>query len=456
MYNIQDTIVAVSSPTNDHNIIIRITGHQAISVLNQICVSNISENPGISKCKILIADDIVLDALVYFFRQPNSYTGDDLAEIHFRSNQAVTEALLQRLLSCGARPAQAGEFTARAYLNNKIDLAQAEAVNEVITSSNTFQLAAAENLLAGRFGQTLKKIDSQIIDTLSRIEAGLDFSTEDIESPNQADTIASLKENINQLRELLNNSVHCESTLDLPSVGIAGSPNAGKSTLLNKLLGRKRSIVSNTRKTTRDVLTGQATFHNCRCVIFDCAGLMTKTDSILDELARQAAIEELRNATAVLFCVDITKSGWSEDYEALKLFAPRQLIPVATKCDLPVRQTPAEKILQLNSFFGFNFIPISAHAGSGLDELRSRVAEGIIAATSGHNKQGIALTSRHRQTITAAIVDLEKAVDELKNNNDELTAMMLRSAHNQLNQIEQHNLDEQLLDRIFSRFCIGK
>jgi tRNA modification GTPase len=456
MCNPCDTIVAVSSPTNDHNVIIRITGAQVISILKQLCSPSFPENPGITKDKIRITLDITLDAVIYVFRQPHSYTGDDLAEIHLWSNRDVTEALMQRLLTSGAHPAQAGEFTARAYFNNKIDLTQAEAVNEVITSSNTYQLAAAENLLAGRFGKNLEKIGSEILDSLSKIEAGLDFSIEDIEPSNQAETIASLKKYVYQLRELLYYSVRCETTLDLPAVGIAGSPNAGKSTLLNKLLGRKRSIVSNTHKTTRDVLTGELTIHNCRCILFDCAGLITKPENILDELAQQAAIEALRNATVVVFCVDIAKQDWSEDFAVWELITTKQSIPIATKCDLLTKESLDEKITQLNSLFGLNFLPISAHTGLNLDNLTSQVAGSVIVATSGHCKEGIALTTRHRQAITTAIADLEKAVDELKSDNDEVAAMMLRSACSRLNQIDRHNLDEQVLDRIFSRFCIGK
>jgi tRNA modification GTPase len=234
MYNPIDTIVAVSSPSNDHRVIVRITGTRSIDILNQVFTPKVAGNPGITPGKILN-----LDCLVYLFRQPHSYTGDDLAEIHLWANSAVTEALMEQLLSLGARTASPGEFTARAYFNNKIDLAQAEAVNEVITASNTFQLAAAENLLAGQFGHTQEKISSTILDSLSRLEATLDFSEEDVEPANQADIIATLTETSSQLRELLCGSVRCESTLDLPAVGIAGAPNAGKSTLLNKLLDRR-------------------------------------------------------------------------------------------------------------------------------------------------------------------------------------------------------------------------
>jgi tRNA modification GTPase len=458
MYNPADTITAVSSPGNDHRVILRITGPQTVAIINQIFTPAVSGNPGITSGTILN-----LDSAVYLFREPHSYTGDDLAEIHLWANPAVTEFLLERLLALGARPASPGEFTARAYLNNKIDLAQAEAVNEVITASNTFQLAAAENLLAGRLGQTSKVICESILDLLSQLEADLDFSTEDIEPTNEADIITTLGETTSQLQDLLSGSVQSESMLDLPAVGIAGAPNAGKSTLLNKLLGRQRSIVSHQRKTTRDVLTGEMTLSGCRCILFDCAGLITHCETILDELAQQAAIEALRNALVVIFCVDSEKSDLSEDLAIRHLIRPGHLIAVATKADLLSEKEISERISKLESLFGCNFLLISAHTGAGLDKLKAKIAEQLITGKSASaDKYGIALTARHRQAVTAAIADLVQAVDELKAGNNELAAMMLRSAHNQLSNIKQqmvslsNHVDEQLLDRIFSRFCIGK
>jgi tRNA modification GTPase len=280
--------------------------------------------------------------------------------------------------------------------------------------------------------------------------------------------------------------VQCESTLDLPAVGIAGAPNAGKSTLLNKLLGRHRSIVSQHRKTTRDVLTGEMTLSSCRCVLFDCAGLLvpskvegiTHPENILDELAQQAAIEALRNALVVIFCVDIAKPAlskvegpdWAEDLAVWTLLRCHceesrfhrddeaiSLIPLATKSDLLSEQEIAQRTSQLQYLFGCDFLPISAHTGAGLDKLKDKIAERLITGKSAAaDKYGIALTARHRQAITSAIADLVQAVDELKSGNDEVAAMMLRTAHNALSDIDQHTVDEQVLDRIFSRFCIGK
>jgi len=253
---------------------------------------------------------------------------------------------------------------------------------------------------------------------------------------------------------ILGGSIRCEATLDLPAVGIAGGPSGGKSTLLNKLLGRQRSIVSHQRKTTRDVLTGEFELPGCRCVLFDCAGLIIKSENILDELAQQAAVEAIRNAMAVVFCIDISKSDWAEDIAIRRLINPANLITIATKTDLLSEKDTAERLSKIRTLFGCDFIPVSAHNNTGIDKLKTEIASRVITTTSGHN--AIALTTRHRQSLNNAVHDIIQAEREIKAGSEELAAMMLRTAYNQLTKIEQHNVDEQILDRIFSRFCIGK
>ncbi len=451
MYNPNDTICAVSSPTNDQRVIIRLSGSKAIEILNSVCPAAIPFKAGITSCKI---SGINLEAKVYLFCQPHSYTGDDLAELHLWANQSITEFIMQKLLILGARNASPGEFTARAYLNNKMDLAQAEAVNEVITASNTFQLAAAENLLAGRLGQLTKTIRESILEVLSRIEADLDFSSEETLS-NKDEILARLEKIIKNLNELLSDSIRSESSIDLPSVGIAGAPNAGKSTLLNKLLGRKRSIVSHKRKTTRDVLTGEFELPNCRCILFDCAGLITRAENIIDELAQAAAIEALKNASVVIFCVDIEKGSWDEDLSVFQLIKSKALITVASKIDLIKRNEIEKELSKLNSIFKCDFLPVSAQNNSGIDELKNIINQKIIEAAGAQSKIGVALTTRHRQSLNNAINDMMNAENEINSGSEETAAMMVRNAYNHLS-IEQEYIDEQVLDRIFSHFCIGK
>ncbi|GAG41220.1 unnamed protein product, partial [marine sediment metagenome] len=234
------------------------------------------------------------------------------------------------------RMAGPGEFTARGYLNGRMDLAQAEAVNEIIVSSNRIQLAAAQRLLSGRLGEALTRNRSQLFDCLSLIEAGLDFSEETIEFISRDDAVGRLSQIKTELEQLLGASVSYEAVIDLPSVGVAGAPNAGKSLLVNRLLGKKRSIVSRYRKTTRDILTSQLSLEQNKCVLFDCAGLISNAENIIEKLAQQAAIEALGHSDVVVFCVDLSKANekLAEDIAIRRLTGKKNLLAVGTKSDL--------------------------------------------------------------------------------------------------------------------------
>jgi tRNA modification GTPase len=219
MYNLSDTVVAVSSPPEGARTIVRITGPQTIKVCEQFSGGPISKmTNSIISGQITVNEELKIDAKIYIFFAPHSYTGDDVAEIHLHASRPITETLIGDLLSKGLKPAGPGEFTARAFLNGKIDLAQAEAVNEIITTSNKFQLTAAEKLLSGHLAKTTEKILSEVMDCLSLIEAGMDFSEEDIEFITIQEVIDRLLSIRKQLEQLLSGSIRYESIIDLPSV----------------------------------------------------------------------------------------------------------------------------------------------------------------------------------------------------------------------------------------------
>ena len=464
---LNDTIVAVSSPTSHKRVIVRITGPATVEACKRIFGSPISayvaKENALTAASATIDDELEVEMQLYLFFSPHSYTGEDVAEIHIHTNPAVTAALLDRLLQMGLRSAGPGEFTARAYLNGKIDLAQAEAVNEVIVSSNTFQLAAAEKLLSGRLSQTIAQVRSAIMDCLSLIEAGLDFSGEDIEVITRQKATDRLHVIKKQLEELLSGSISDESVIDLPAVGIAGATNVGKSSLINRLLGTERSIVSDQQKTTRDVLTGLLTLKHYKCVLFDCAGLIPEPSDILDELAQQAATEALRNSDVVVFCADISKgfpqSGvpdWTQDALVRRLIKPKVLIPAATKCDLLCEKVLSDRLAKLQELFGIEFLPISSKTGAGTKLLRETIDRKLVEEFKIPRTSGAVLTARHKQAVTEAIENVSESTNELRAGNDEVTAMMLRAAYHTISGIEQHNVDDEILDKIFSRFCIGK
>jgi len=267
---------------------------------------------------------------------------------------------------------------------------------------------------------------------------------------------------------LLASTIRYESLLDLPAVGIAGAPNAGKSSLLNALLGKERSIVSHECKTTRDVLTSVLTLKHSQCVLFDCAGLVAEAENILDELAQQAATAALRNSLLVLFCIDLSKEDWSEDVSIHALIEPSTLLAVATKSDLPSEKTLGRNLAKLSNLFGFEFLPVSVKTDDGLESLRNAADTRLIQLTSGSapehadlpfsetDQSAVAITVRHRQAVTEAIENIDTAIKELNAGNNEVTTMMLRAAYQAISDIEQQPVDEQILEKIFSRFCIGK
>jgi len=463
--NLNDTIVAVSSAPGGIRAVVRLTGPASRALCEQVFTPTTAwETRGIVTGSVAIAEGLNVAACVYLFVAPHSYTGESLVELHVEAGPALVEALVQNLVSRGARPAGPGEFTARAYLNGKLDLAQAEAVNEIIASSNRFQLDAAESLLRGRLTETAGAVRAKLLDLLSLLEAGLDFSGEDIAFIGTDEALERLDRIRKDLETLLAGSIRYESLIGLPAVGIAGAPNAGKSSLLNALLGQERSLVSDQRKTTRDVLSGIWTTERFQCVLFDCAGLLSGPDNLLDELAQQAAIEALRHCQAVIFCVDATRTDFTEDRTVRALIESADILHIATKCDLLDAPAQAVRMEPLREAFAADLVPTSVRTRMGLDALRRAVESRLLAPQAGsgagpllgEGRDTVALTARHRQAVADAIENVRRAAEQIEQGDDEVAAMMIRAAGQAVSEIESQPVDEQILDRIFSRFCVGK
>jgi tRNA modification GTPase len=460
MHDLSDTIAAVSSPTSDCRVIIRVSGPDALAVCGGIVGGPVPNRfSGTLSRGIEVADGLSIDACLYVFSRPHSYTGDDLVEIHFDSNRPVTEAVMARLLSSGARMAGPGEFTARRYLCGKTDLSRAEAVAEVVAGSNRLQIDAAERLLAGELGSRSSRISREITDLLGLIEAGLDFSDGDIGPIDRRQIIAGLERTASGLGSLLSDSIRCESLMEAPSVGLAGAPNAGKSSLLNALLGRSRSIVSETPRTTRDVLSGLLETDRCRCVLFDCAGLLPRPQTQIERLAQQAAVEALSNCDLTVFCADISRRFDRWEQAVLRLIRPKALIGTATKADLVDKSTVGQRVAQLKRLSGADFAATSAATGEGLTGLVCMIGEclaGRPGADDGKTHAVVALTARHRAVVDEAVGLVTESAERFRNGQDEVAAMNLRAALRAVADIHRHGVDDMILDGIFSRFCVGK
>ncbi len=462
MYETGDTICAVSSPAPNAAIcesIIRVSGPSAFAAVDEVfSADRPMMRPGVTTGAVTV-EDVAFDAALYSFAHPRSYTGEDLAELHFFAPACVVERLMA-LLAARTRPAGPGEFTLRAYLNGRIDLTQAEAVAQIVAASNTAQIAAAGKLLAGRLAHTIADLRRRILDLLSLLEAGMDFSGEDIAFITADKAVDSATRIRSQLQRILDGGIRFEAMIDLPSVGLAGAPNAGKSSLLNTLLGRPRSIVSPARATTRDVLTGVLQLPKCRCVLFDCAGLGPPETAagLLDRLARRAAVDAVNAADMVLLCVDMSKDDYTEDVAVRRMIAPARAAVVATKTDLVSQTDLPRKSDLLANKFAAPVIVTSAKTPHGTDDLAAYIESALIelTASAGEADDRIAINRRHHTIVADAVRSIDEAVDELARGREEIAAMLLRSAYQRLAGLEKEDIDEAILERIFSRFCIGK
>ncbi|MFA6426483.1 MAG: tRNA uridine-5-carboxymethylaminomethyl(34) synthesis GTPase MnmE, partial [Phycisphaerae bacterium] len=446
--------------------IVRITGDKTFESLENITKEKLPRKRTVFPATLKIADDFSIRAILYTFVSPNSYTGQNLVEIHLFACDDAVQTLLSKITASGCRFAQPGEFTYRAYLNAKINLSQAEAVSQIISSSNEYQLAAAQKLLGGSLEKSICKIREDILELLSLTEAGLDFGDEDIELITKKAAVEKTEKIKNSLSELLAGAITYEQIAAAPSVVIVGSPNAGKSSLLNALVGKNRSIISEQPGTTRDVLQHWLKLDNCDCVLFDTAGLVIEPANILETLANAAALNAIETSMLIIFCVDITKDNCSEDIKILKNTAwakahPTNKKPVifaATKCDLLDDKQSAKKIEALKNIFGRGFVPVSVKNSFGLEILKQTLRQNIIAQTafSSQAADKTALTARHLQIVNDAMKNIGDAQNELENNNEEIAAMFLRDASGCLAGLDAEHIDEAILDNIFSKFCIGK
>ncbi|MHC4836472.1 MAG: GTPase [Planctomycetota bacterium] len=306
----------------------------------------------------------------------------------------------------------------------------------------------------------ISKLRDQIIELLGLLEAGLDFSEEDIEFVTKSQAIDRVHSFEVAVSDLLNNSIRCERIIDLDSVGLAGVPNAGKSRLLNALLGTQRSIVSDIEATTRDVLTGILTLDHLDCVLFDCAGLLNERqqDTLVNQLSHEASLTALNTAAVVLFCADAGKNDFAADMQMRQQIAAETVLYVLAKTDTVRPEDLQQRQVELQEQFGDEFIATSSATGDGLDELKSQIRGALLQLRQGdrEHEDRLTINQRHEQKLTEATQVLRDAANEIQNDSSEVAAMLLRQVYELLGTLETEDISETILDSIFSRFCIGK
>ncbi|MCK5114026.1 MAG: tRNA modification GTPase [Phycisphaerae bacterium] len=485
-FSIDDTIVALSSAMGSSaRGIVRLSGPDAFALTEQFFTSA-SSQPDFSKKtshlrlrgQIKLTDQQSCPGQLYIFREPNSYTGQNLAELHLPGSPALLRMIIEKLLAVGARQANPGEFTARAFFNGRMDLSEAEAVGELVTARSDAQLRGAKRLLDGALRKRCAAITAEIADLLALIEADIDFSDQEIDLVNWPDVRGKITAVEDDLELLLKNSLSWEQLEHLPQVVLAGPANAGKSCLTNALLEMDRSIVDSMAGTTRDLLSGPLHLEHGECLLIDTAGLGPVSDLLAaesQELTRQA----MMNCDLLIWIIDAADQRSAEMVAAdLKLLAEiavdaqygtraavkKNFLIVANKIDrcgkIPMR---LKLISQLSIAQGLSdqgkVIGISAPRGDNLGVLKRMIEDILHGAIVDSPGEVLALTVRQRLEMEAAADCVKKALELLSEHQTkpaELVALELRAGLDHLGAISGEVVTEEVLGRIFSRFCVGK
>lgn len=432
-----DTIVAIASPPGGAaRGIVRLSGDSARALASQIARA-VPEGRGVSRTRLHLPGDLVLPALLYQMPGPGSYTGEDVVEIHLPGSPPVLRHLVDTLVGLGARPARPGEFTQRAYLHGRMDLSQAEAVQSVIQAGNLDEVRAARRQLEGFLSRPLGAIEEHLLDLCADVEASIDFVDQDIEIVSSGDTRVRLDRVRDLLDELLSHSRLETGTL--PVVALYGAPNAGKSTLFNRLTGGD-ALVSERAGTTRDVLAGEMD----RIRILDVAGEQ-RADGV-DGEAVERARRAREEADLVLLVVDASAPG-------TVTADGRPTIFVANKID-STEPGVVETLCRTAPFV--DRVGISAKTGEGVERLRGLLRHRVESGGDARSArfQVTVRQQAHLRQGRAALEEAGRALDEGRP--VELVALDLRAGLESLGAVSGRQVSEEILDRIFSRFCLGK
>ena len=464
-----DTIAAPATiPGTGAITVIRISGPEALAVAGKVvkCKSKSLESSDANSVRygIVYREDgsIVDEVLASVFKAPHSYTGEDSVEISCHASSFVASEILHLLCDAGARMAEPGEFTRRAFVNGKMDLAQAEAVADVISSSSSASLKVAMNQLRGGFSSELKEIRKRLLEITSLLELELDFSEEDVEFADRGKLSALLDEVLNHITSLASSFRQGNAIRNGVPVAIVGAVNAGKSTLLNSLLGDDRAIVSGIPGTTRDTVEETMTVDGILFRFIDTAGLRESEDEI-EKIGISRSLKKLSEAQIVLVVLDSTDSA--EVNETIindivsKIDPVEQLLMVLfNKVDIIAPNTNVT--LLNNNVFSTNSkvikLYISAKDGSGLDLLKKQLvlSQKDITLDSDHS---IVTNFRHYEALRKAASALEKVRSSVAHGlTPDLLAEDLRDALSHLGSITGEVTPDEVLGQIFERFCIGK
>ncbi len=447
--NLTETIAAIATPPGRGGIgIVRVSGPEAAAIAREL-TGHAPKHRRVQLRSFRDEDGDVLDSgLVLFFAGPDSFTGEDVLELHGHGGTVVLDMVLRRVLELGARLARPGEFSERAFLNDKLDLAQAEAIADLIDSGSEQAARAALRSLQGEFSARVEALAEALVVLRAYVEAAIDFPDEEVDFLSEGDVagrLGAIRADFEALAAAARQGSLMREGL---TVVIAGRPNAGKSSLLNRLAGHAAAIVTAIPGTTRDVLRERIDIDGLPLQLTDTAGLRESGDAVEQEGVRRAW-EQMERADRVLLVVDSTQGLTAEDRDILERL-PRALkaTVIYNKIDLTA-QRPAEDELD-----GTPSLWLSAETGQGVELLRAHLKR--IAGFEQMGEDGFTARRRHLDALKRARGHLEEARQHVEHRAGELIAEELRLAQLCLNEITGEFTSDDLLGKIFASFCIGK
>ena len=450
MLNDRNTIAAISTAQGQGGIgIVRLSGNDALKIAKKICSGKITpRHVGFHNFQDE-SQETLDQGIVLYFSNPHSFTGEDVIEFQGHGGQAVLESILSLCIKYGAKLAEPGEFTKRAYLNNKIDLTQAESVIDVINATTLQAVKSASYSLTGKFSSKINSLLEKIISLRVYVEACIDFPEEEIDFLEQGKVIEKLHNIIAEIDAILDVAKQSELLKNGINLVLIGQPNVGKSTLLNALAGTEKAIVTKIPGTTRDLITSQISIKGIPINVIDTAGLRETEDEV-EQLGINKTWEAIQTAHVAVLLVDITKgSGDYEEFILNKLPKGIKKLRLFNKIDLVTREASVEN----NN--NETIIYLSAKLENGIDLLKNTLIERVSDNFYQDSEQSVILArSRHiyalnnvRQSVTKALINKESS---------ELLAEELTQAQHELSAITGEFTNDDLLGKIFSSFCIGK
>jgi len=452
-YPLDDTIAAVASPPGGADRgILRLSGPQVRECLKHVFRPEPAVDWAAASSPTAIPGSLALEGIapplpceVYFWPTGRSYTGQPVIEIHTLGSQPLLEAALRTLCAAGARLAQPGEFTLRAFLAGRLDLTRAEAVLGVIDAAGPRDLDVALTQLAGGLASPLGQLRDRLLDLLAHLEAGFDFADEDLPFVTAAELDAQLAEAADRVQRLLQQMGSRADSAEPVRAVLVGWPNTGKSSLFNALAGAT-ALVSEAPGTTRDYLTAELDLDGLKCLLVDTAGIQSAAllpGDAIGHAAQEAAGRQLRQARLRLLCLDVSRP--TNAWERARLAEPSDWLVVLTKADLP-RQMDLDRPA----------VVTSSHTGQGIEALRRRLREAVLAAGApGDVVAGTVVRCRDSLRLAAQSLDQARRLQR-DGTGEELVAAEVRLALDELGKVVGAVYTEDVLDRIFSRFCIGK